>query len=317
MRYIPWQIERLDELVTLWNKELKESLPMRTELFQQNSFLDKNISYEGSRIVINDDDKVIGFIVVKLLKEETEVKMRNDVAWIQALLVDSAYRNKGIGTELLKHAEAIIKQREANLICLGRDLYHYLPGIPKEEQQTRAWFEKRGYEHDQSNVDLTRYYHPSEEIYWPSKPEAEFTILLESEKEKLLDFLHRCFPGRWEHEAIQYFEKGGTGREFVVLKEKGEIIGFCRINDANSPIIMGNMNWSALFDANVGGVGPLGVDAEKRKKGYGLAIVQAGIAFLRDRGVNQVVIDWTGLIEFYQKLGYEVWKRYEGYRKEI
>ncbi|WP_042142527.1 GNAT family N-acetyltransferase [Paucisalibacillus sp. EB02] len=317
MRYMPWHIERLNELVALWNKELHVSFPMRTELFKQNSFLDKNISYEGSRIVVNDHDEVIGFVIVKFFKEKTVVKMRDDIGWIQAILVDSAYRNQGIGSELLKHAEAIIKQRGLNLIYLGRDMYHYLPGIPKENQHTRAWFEKRGYQHDQSNVDMTRSYDPNEEIFWPSKPDAEFSILQESEKEGFLGFLHRCFPGRWEHEAVHYFQKGGTGREFVVLKEKDEIVGFCRINDAASPIIMGNINWAPLFDGKLGGVGPLGVDAEKRKKGYGLAVVQAGIAFLRERGIDQIVIDWTGLIDFYSKLGYDVWKSYEGYQKEI
>src|SRR5690606_18984202 len=127
------------------------------------SFLDKNISYEGSRIVVNDEDEVIGFVIVKFLKEETEVKMRDDIGWIQAILVDSQYRNKGIGSELLKHAEAIIKQRGLKTIFLGRDMYHYLPGIPQEDQHTISWFEKRGYQHDQSNVDMTRSYDQAEE----------------------------------------------------------------------------------------------------------------------------------------------------------
>ncbi|WP_026908849.1 GNAT family N-acetyltransferase [Paucisalibacillus globulus] len=317
MRYLTWHIERLDELVALWNKELHVSLPMRKELFKQNSFLDKNISYEGSRMVVNDDDEVIGFIIVKYFKEKTQVNMRDDVGWIQAILVDSEYRHRGIGSELLKHAEAILTQRGLKQILLGRDMYHYLPGIPSEDQQTRTWFEKRDYKHFQSDVDMTRSYDSSEEIYWPSKPNVEFSIVQETEKEDLLHFLHRCFPGRWEHEAVHYFEKGGTGREFVVLKENGEIIGFCRINDSKSPITMGNINWAPLFNHELGGVGPLGVDSEKRKNGYGLAIVQAGIAFLRERGVNQIVIDWTGLIDFYRKLGYDVWKSYEAYQKEI
>lgn len=80
---------------------------------------------------------------------------------------------------------------------------------------------------------------------------------------------------------------------------------------------MGNMNWSPLFDREVGGVGPLGVDAEKRKNGYGLAVVKAGIAFLRQRGISHIVIDWTGLVGFYQKLGFDVWKSYKSYKKEI
>lgn len=317
MKYISWQVERLDELVTLWHKELAERFPMRKELFLQNSFLDRNVCYESSRIVVNEDDHVIAFIVVKYLKELSEVEMRHDIGWIQTILVDSNYRSQGIGTELLQHAEAILQQKGITQILLGRDMYHYFPGIPSEDNLTATWFEKRGYRFGGTEVDLSKTFEEGEAIIWPKKSGLEFTLLKEDDQEVFLDFLHRCFPGRWELEAIQYFEKGGTGREFVVVKEGEDIIGFCRINDTQSPLIMGNTYWDPLFDSELGGVGPLGIDAEKRKNGYGLAVVQAGIAYLRERGIRHIVIDWTGLIEFYQKLGFEVWKSYKTYQKEL
>lgn len=317
MRFVPWQEERLEQLVALWNKEIGKKFPMQTELFKQNSFYDENISIEGSRIVVDTEDNLVGFVIVKYLKEKTEVNMRDDVGWIQAILVDSAYRNKGIGTQLLNHAEAILKQKGLTEILLGRDMYQYFPGIPSEQDETAHWFEKRGYKYVGTEVDLSKTFDESENVHLPNIPNVEFSILQEQEKDDFLSFLHHSFPGRWEHEAIHYFQKGGIGREFVVEKENGEIIGFCRINDANSPIMMGNINWTPLFNGKVGGVGPLGVDVGKRKNGYGLAVVQAGIAFLRERGVDHIVIDWTGLIEFYQKLGFEVWKSYNSYKKEI
>lgn len=317
MKFMPWQKERLEELVALWNQELQERFPMRFELFQQNSFLDKNISYEGSRMVVNENDKVVGFIVAKHFKENTPVKLGDGVGWIQTILVDSNYRNQGIGTQLLQHAESILQQKGVKEILLGRDTYHYFPGVPSEEKETARWFEKRGYLHLTTETDLSRSYEVQEPIEWPVIPNVEFSILQEAEKKEFLAFLHRCFPGRWEYEAVHYFQKGGTGREFVVLKENDVIIGFCRVNDVHSPIIMGNINWSPLFNESYGGIGPLGVDAEKRKNGYGLAVVKAGIATLRERGITRIVIDWTGLVDFYRKLGFESWKSYEGYKKEL
>jgi GNAT superfamily N-acetyltransferase len=317
MKFIHWQPERLEELVALWNKELHGAFPMRNKLFIQNSFMDENISYGGSRMVVDDHDRVIGFIIVKYLKEKTSVKMRNDIGWIQAILVDSAYRNRGIGSQLLNHAEAILKQKGLKEIVLGRDTYHYLPGIPSEDKHTIGWFEKRGYLHQGTEVDLSKNFAESDGVKWPSIPNVEFSLLQESEKVAFLEFLNRCFPGRWVHEAIHYFKRGGTGREFVVEKENGQIIGFCRINDSKSPIIMGNINWAPLFEGEVGGIGPLGVDAKKRKNGYGLAVVEAAVAFLRERGIRHMVIDWTGLVDFYQKLGFDVWKSYEAYKKEM
>lgn len=55
----------------------------------------------------------------------------------------------------------------------------------------------------------------------------------------------------------------------------------------------------------------------ERGNGYGIAIVQAAIAFLRNRDIKHIVIDWTGLVDFYRKLDYEVWKGYTSYRKEL
>ena len=44
MKIIPWNPERMEELLALWDKELAEDFPMREELFRQNSFDDVNIS---------------------------------------------------------------------------------------------------------------------------------------------------------------------------------------------------------------------------------------------------------------------------------
>ncbi len=89
------------------------------------------------------------------------------------------------------------------------------------------------------------------------------------------------------------------------------------MNDRHSPFIAQNVYWAPLFDGDLGGVGPLGIDSAERNKGYGLKIVEAGIATLRNRGSNHIVIDWTRLIEFYGKLGFNVWKVYQKYTKTL
>ncbi|MEN2768665.1 GNAT family N-acetyltransferase [Ornithinibacillus xuwenensis] len=317
MNLIPLHSNRLIELVDLWNKELKNVFPMRQELFNQNSFLDENICHKGSRLAINKEGNVIGFITVKYYQEQLEVGIPRSIGWIQSLLVDSNYRNNGVGTQLLHHAEAILKEKNIKHVILGRDPWHYFPGIPSYDSATCKWFEKRGYHSEGTEHDMICSYANSEIVQFPNKEDVTFSILHKSEKIELIAFLHRCFPGRWEYEARHYFRKGGTGREFVVLKKGNQIIGFCRINDEQSPLIAQNVYWSPLFAESLGGIGPLGVDASQRKNGYGLAIVQAAIAFLRKRGIQRIVIDWTGLVSFYNKLGYTIWKSYESYKKEL
>lgn len=307
----------LEELTALWNKEIGADFPMRKELLEQNSFQDVNVLHEGSRIAMDDNGQVVGFAVSKIWQDEHHPSYTKDTGWIQVLLVDSSHRGKGIGSTLLQTAEQALKKAGAKKILLGSDLWHYFPGLPAGDKMTADWFAKRGYSRGDTCHDLDCHYNPEELPDIPTRQDAVAEILDEQEKDGLLSFLGRCFPGRWLLEAEQYFERGGTGREFVVLKKGGRIIGFCRINDALSPIIAQNVYWSQLYEGEHGGIGPLGVDDAERGNGYGLFIVEAAEAFLRKRKVSSILIDWTGLVSFYEKLGFKVCKSYDSYSKSI
>jgi ribosomal protein S18 acetylase RimI-like enzyme len=319
MKYLMWRKDRLTNLVELWYKELGKQYPMREKLFQQNSFDDLNVFFPGSFFVLGKEGQVVGFIVSKIWQEKREdVVLGKGIGWIQAILVDAEYRNLGIGSILLQKAEAALKENGIQKIVLGRDPWHYFPGIPEEYIQVEEWFVKRGYSYSKSVHDLYRNNHEDDkEEKLPQCDDVTFRLLGADDEDTFITFMHRCFPGRWEYETIHYFQRQGTGREFVVLEKGGQIIGFCRLNDSKSPLIAQNTYWSPLFSTELGGIGPLGIDREYRKHGYGLAIVQAAIYFLHQRGIKNIVIDWTELIDFYAKLGFNVWKSYSQYEKDL
>ncbi|WP_050613823.1 GNAT family N-acetyltransferase [Bacillus testis] len=316
MKIIPWQEDRLDEITSLWNKEIGNDFPIHQTLLRQNSMLDKNIVREGTLLAINQANEVIGFIVSKIWKEELMAQSEKEHGYIQVLLVHSNYRRKEIGSMLLDRAEAALDRLHIKTIYLGSDPFHYFPGIPTQYSVAQKWFAAKGYTKTEQVADLICSYKPTDELLHPLPKDARLTLLQEGDQESFLHFLNRCFPGRWEYEAKKYFEMGGRGREFVLLKKENQMIGFCRINDKSSPFIAQNVNWSALFnDEETGGIGPLGIDPLERGKGYGLSVVEGGIWFLRQRGISRIIIDWTNLIEFYQKLGYTVWKKYDLFHK--
>ncbi|GAA0332037.1 GNAT family N-acetyltransferase [Oceanobacillus oncorhynchi subsp. oncorhynchi] len=317
MKLESWNDRRIDALVQLWNQEIGSHFPMRKELFKQNSFEDENICEKASAIAIDEENHVVGFVVAKRYQEKQEAGMSKEIGWIQVLLVAENRRDQGIGSLLLANAETHLKAAGVKQILLGRDPWHYFPGIPMELAEAKSWFEQKGYQNSGIEHDMIRTYDAHDEAAIPKIAGIECQVLDLKDKDSFLDFLHRCFPGRWEYEAIHYFQKGGTGREFAILKKGQQIIGFCRMNDENAPFVAQNVYWAPLFQAELGGVGPLGVDANERGKGYGLAVVEAGIGFLRERGVSRIVIDWTGLTAFYNKLGYTVWKSYAGYSKDL
>ncbi|WP_257351043.1 GNAT family N-acetyltransferase [Pseudalkalibacillus decolorationis] len=317
MKIITWTEDKLQDVLCLWNKEIGDQFPMREELLKLNCFEDENVLLQGSFLAVDSDDKLIGFVVSKRWQENLNLHMGKSIGWIQVLLVDSDYRNLGLGSRLLEKAETALIESGATKVSLGRDPWYYFPGVPGDFHETRKWFENRGYTSSGQDFDLICHYDKAIISPPPSFDEVEFAILEKGDQEEFITFLHRCFPGRWEYEAIHYFKRGGTGREFVVLKKGRKIIGFCRINDHQSPFIVQNVYWSPLFSEPLGGIGPLGIDPNERKKGYGMAIVEAGIAILREREINRIVIDWTGLVEFYGKLGYDVWKAYHKYEKLV
>ncbi|MBE1554547.1 GNAT superfamily N-acetyltransferase [Filibacter limicola] len=315
MKMISWNRNRLEELVELWNKELAIDFPMREELFVQNSFDDVNVSYDSSYIAVDDEDRVIGFVVAKRWQEEIDVKMDPKRGWIQVLLVDSAYRGKGIGTILLERVEADLKGIGVEEMQLGGDPFHYFSGIPVQYKEAQKWAEKQGYNKRIDTYDLINHLDKTYDL--PTNTSVTFSILKKDEEVELILFLERCFPGRWVYEAIKYFEMNGDGREFVIIKKVDRIIGFCRINDADSPSIAQNVYWSPLFEQQVGGIGPLGIDANEQKQGYGLAIVLVAMAYLQERNIETIIIDWTILVEFYEKLDFKPWKTYGIYLKDL
>ncbi|RXJ02540.1 GNAT family N-acetyltransferase [Anaerobacillus alkaliphilus] len=317
MEYRLMEKDDLEHIVRLWNREMGELFPLTKKLFEQNSIQDKNVLRDGSLVACDVDNQIVGFIVAKLWQEDIpSVRLGVDSGWIQAIVVDSKYRKIGIGKSLVDLVERNFTNSGIRKLFLGRDPWHYFAGIPKEAIETQRWFEKRGYKAGNTVYDLycdLREY----EIKAPNMKDATFRLLEYSDQTRFLEFLHQNFPGRWEYEAIRYFQLGGTGREFLVIERDEEMVGFCRLNDLSSPIIAQNVYWSTLFLDAVGGIGPLGISKIYRKYGYGLAIVQAAMSVLHQRGIRDLVIDWTEIVDFYAKLGFTTWKAYVYYEKQL
>lgn len=320
MQYISWTNAGafVNDICALWNKEIGGDFPMRQELFRTNSIQDRNIVKDGSWIVLDNNNSAAGFIVTKLWQEDLgDLRLGDGIGWIQVLMVDSDYAGQGIGTKLLTMAEQKLTEKGAKTIILGSDPWHYFPGVPEHYHDARHWFEQRGYKlkSPDPEIDLYSYKEYQTKSRLPELDGVTFRTLQADDRKAILQFLHDSFPGRWEYEAIKYFEYGGTGREFVVAEKDGKMVGFCRINDSRSPFIAQNVYWAPLYAGELGGIGPLGINQASRGYGCGLAIVQAAVNFLQNRGIQHMVIDWTGLESFYEKLGFKKVMGYARYQK--
>ncbi|MCH7323100.1 GNAT family N-acetyltransferase [Solibacillus sp. MA9] len=301
-----------EEILNLWNECLPDFL-LTARLFDQNTWQSPYVLQEGSAVKILDD-KVVGVVIAKSWHDTYGVELNKAHGWIQMLLVHPDYRQQKIATALYKHAEQALIEKGVSKIQIGGDLGHLLCGIPLTQQAGVAFAEKFGFKQLVESVDFTRMVTDPQAL--PQKENAEFVLLQPEEQQQFLDFISNSFPGRWTFEANDYFAKGGTGRDYVVVKWEGQIVGFCRINDEQSAWKGPNYNWAEQF-GNLGGIGPLGINEHYRKYGLGRAVVKAAEYYLQQRNKTTLFIDWTDLIAFYEKLGYSVWKNYGIFVKQV
>ncbi|WP_408006652.1 GNAT family N-acetyltransferase [Pseudalkalibacillus sp. A8] len=315
MKFVRWDEGDLpvEALCELWNEELAVHFPISKRLFVQNSLECQHLFSEGSWYVV-DEGQAIGFITTKYTKENENL-LPAGIGWVQALLIQKEYRNNGIGSQLLKKAERALSDRGVDKIIIGRDIHHYFPGVPSTDPNISFWFEKRQYSKVNKVKDFYR--------IAPSQAEEIKTTdicmspISKDEEVQFLTFMEESFPGRWEYEAREYFTRGGDGSHFIAARYGHEIIGFVRLNDLNSPVIGPNIYWNGLFEGKLGGIGPLGIKKEYRKKGYGAAIVQTAINKAIQRGCRHLVIDWTELDQFYKSFGFNPWMEYLQYEKYV
>jgi GNAT superfamily N-acetyltransferase len=279
-------------IVELWNETLAKRFPMTTTLWMQNTINDVNVMNEAS-IAFMENGELIGFVVAKRYQEHLQASMASHIGWIQCLLVKETARNRGIGTRMIQHVEKEFAQVGITEIRIGRDPWHYFPGVPKEDTHIIEWFEKNGYVSETVETDLMKSFQKSTPPYELTNSDEHYRVLTQRDLPELLQFLKDTFPGRWHYEAIHYNMLHGSGREFIGFFIQNELKGFCRINDEQSPVIAQNVYWSQLFDGTLGGIGPLGIERSIRGHQFGLDLVKVAVNELMNRQVDHIIIDWT------------------------
>lgn len=291
----------LDLCMDLWNQEMGFIYPITKSLYDQNV-----TNYNQKKVfVAYKDDVLVGFVIAKKYENE-DLMSYNNLGFISLIYVAKKHRKQGIGSSLLRLAEEYLKDKTT--INIGKDIYNFFPGVPCDfDNLTDIWLEKRGYVGERYTHDLINYN--------PKKiplREDNFTYKLCTleDKDALLEFMKNNFQGRWYFEASSYFANGGTGKEYSICKDQDKVIAFARTNDRDFSIIHYNTTWYHRFN-NLGGVGPLGVDKNYRGLNLGYNIVAYGINTLIDKSITEIIIDWTGLLEFYQQFGFEVWKSFK------
>jgi len=300
------------DVAYLWNEEVGFIYPITEQLFDQN-VTGCEYFYSDASFVATQDDKIVGFIISKIWNDDRAIESYKTIGWISLFYVSRKHRMQGIGSTLLAKAEMKLREKGITTIHLGRDVNNFFPGIPCDfDNLTAAFMEKRGYVCGRRTYDLIRYDLSGVSEYMP-KNSIRF-----AEKEDLpeiINFFDKNFPGRWQYDAKRNFIEG-LYRQYLLAFDKKTVIGFMRMSLPNDEMRPYSLTWYARFK-NLGGIGPLGVDKDYRKKGVFNDLINYGLYHFKNIGIKEVIIDWTGLISLYQKYGFEIWKVYQYASKEL
>ncbi len=271
---------------------------------------------QAGRLAIQDG-QAVGFVLASALPGDPATSPP-DVGWIDAVAVLPAFQRAGVGSSLLAWAEQWLIDQGCTRARLGGSLRTFVAGLP-DELGNEAFFRSRGYLHragSRSVWDVARNLgsytspaavRPIDGNARPARP---------GDDDALLAFLLREFPDRWRFETQEYLREGGRISDYMLLQTARGIDGFCRVifEDSLESLVR---FYPYRLPKPWGQLGTIGISLDRRGRGYGAALLDAGLRRLRDSGVRGCVIDWTDLLDFYGKFGFEPYRRYTMLLKEL
>lgn len=295
-----------ETIAEIWNDACGNDLSITPRLVAYNMRPPTGAVQAGKLAIVNDQP--VGFVLASALPNDPQTSPPQ-VGWIDAIAVLGNHQQHGIGTELLTWAEDWLRAQGYTRFRLGGSLHPFVPGYPVELSNS-AFFQKRGYVERAGNArvwdvarDLADYTHSTQAI------DATIRSAQAQDVNALADFFAREFPGRWRYEFQEFLRERGRISDYVLLITERGIDGFARLTfqDSERPL---DRFYLHRLSRPWGQLGPIGVSKEVRGKGYGGALLDAGLRCLRDQGVRGCVIDWTNLIEFYGKFGFKPYRQY-------
>ncbi len=237
-------------------------------------------------------------------------------AGILIILVEPAFQRQGIGSLLLEEQEAYLKAsgiRQLN-IGFGNDGNYFWPGVPADAVSARHFFSNRGWKYDQPSFDLLLELSVYRTPYWVYSRLATAAVHLRLAepvfREKIMAFEESWFPA-W----AEFFRNAMAESEYnnilLALDSEQAVVGTAILR-AHVPAI-----WDADLGTRFGTLNVLGVAAGQQGKGIGIALAAKAMEILRERQCRVCYIQWTGLVDWYGKLGSKTWAEYRTGSKKL
>ena len=309
------ETQTLPILTRLWNATCGPEFTATERLFAYN-LRPTTGGVQGGRLVYHNHDPM-GFVLVSALPDVPPELYPVTPGWIDAIIVAPESQRMGLGTQLLIWAEQWLLGHGVGRIFVAGSLRPFKPGVPTSYRHTYTLLTHRGYADDGETWDVARDLGAGPSLTrYPPADLAPIHPARPKDREPLRAFLGRTFPGRWRFEVEEFLREGGRLADILILEHNGRVEGFCWITREDSLRPLGRFYMHSL-PKPWGQLGPIGISDAVRGQGWGGRLLQAGLTHLADLGVRGCVIDWTTLLAFYAKFGFEPYHHYHLLVKNI
>lgn len=286
----PHNPDHLNAIVSVWNAACGDEFAIGPRAARFNVQPNTGILQAGR--VVFDGGQPIGFVIAK-------ADTRSRLGWVEALAVIPSHQRRGLGGQMMAWAQTWLTAQACVKIRMGGGIRPFAPGVPLA-LNTQPFFARLGYAKIKSDWDVAR----DISNYTPRGVYPNIRPARAGDLPALREFFARSFANRWQYEFEELARDGGDISEYVILRTERGVDGFAQTTfEQNSYRPMDRFFMRGLPRPH-GQLGPLGVSADLRGKGYGMAIIDAAIAHLQARGAKGCVIDWTDLLGLYAKFGF-------------
>ena len=282
----------------MWNQSAPYD-QMTPELFEEKLYEDQDFSEDLT--LVAEEDKFAGFIMGVRRRLENQV-----TGYIKLLVVDPAYRQKQIGSELLRHLEQKLLESGAKNVRVFESNPNYLiPGIDPRSTETIVFFERRGYERcgDTANMEVElakRSFDTLEDEQQLRKQGYEIRRAMMGDRDEINQLLNmhwRAWIPEVERALLNY------PISLHVALRQGKIVAFSAFDGNNR---------------NTGWFGPMGTDPQHRGRKLGEVLLKRCLADIQQQRRRMAIIPWVGPYAFYSHhVGARISRVFWRYRKTL
>ncbi len=299
-------------ITEIWNFACGDELAITEHFAAYNLRPAPGMTQQGWLLV--DDNWAQAFVLASFLDGHPAVAAPAR-GWIDAIAVAPAAQRQGLGSRLLAAAESWLHEHSRTSLSVGSSLRTFAPGVPVE-LGSAPFFRRQGYTDTDAagnprltydvSADLSDYRPPADlrEVRGAARPAQR------GQEELLYGFLRQEFPGRWYYEARLFLEHdAGRISDYMLLWTEEGVQGACLLTfpDSARPI---ERYFPYSLPKPWGQAGSIGVSTSLRGQGFGMYLLDASLRRLHDNGINGCVIDWTTLLHFYGRFGFEPLRSY-------